>query len=124
MFTEAIAEARDTKTALYAACIDVSKAFDVVWHNSVLRKLCNFGLNPASWSVLQDSYSEMSSVVNWGGVTSKPFVERQRVRQEGIISPSAYKMLLNPLLDLYSGNRIGLQIGNVHLGVQASKISG
>ena len=72
------AEARDTKTTLYAACIDASKAFDVVWHNSMLRKLYNFGLNLACWSVLQDSYSEMSSVVNWGDVG---------VRQGGIISP-------------------------------------
>ena len=39
MFTEAIAEARDTKTTLYAAYIDASKANDVVWHNSTLRKL-------------------------------------------------------------------------------------
>ena len=110
LFTEAIAEARDTKTTLYAACIDASMAYDVVWHNSMLRKLYNFGLNPAYASVLQDSYSEMSSVVNWGGVTSKPFVERQGVRQGGIISTSTYKIFLNPLLDLYSGNRIGLQI--------------
>ena len=39
MFTEALAEARDTKTTLYTVCIDASKAFDVVWHNSMLRKL-------------------------------------------------------------------------------------
>ena len=64
MFTEAIAEARDTKTTLYAAYIDASKAYDVVWHNSTLRKLYNFGLDPACWNSLRDSYAKMSSVVN------------------------------------------------------------
>ena len=29
LFTEVIAEARDTKSPLYVACIDASKAFDV-----------------------------------------------------------------------------------------------
>ena len=36
LFTEATAEARDTKSPLYVACIDPSKAFDVVWHKSLL----------------------------------------------------------------------------------------
>ena len=44
LFTEAIAEARDTKTQLYAACIDASKAFDVVRHKSLLRKFYNLSL--------------------------------------------------------------------------------
>ena len=35
MLTVALAEARDTKTTLYAACIDASLVIDVVWHNSV-----------------------------------------------------------------------------------------
>ena len=77
MFTEALAEARDTKTALYTACIDASKAFDVVWHNSMLRKLFNLGLPSACWNILKDSYAEMSSVVNWEGELFKQFLERQ-----------------------------------------------
>ena len=46
----------------------------------------------------------MSSVVNWEGELSKPFLERQ----VGIISPSAYKMFLNPLLNLYSANSLSI----------------
>ena len=104
MFTEALAEARDTKTTLYTACIDASKAFDVVLHNSMLRKLYNSGLPSACWNILKDSYAEMSSVVNWEGELSKPFLEHQ----VGIITPSAYKMFLNPLLNLYSANSLSI----------------
>ena len=103
----------------YAACIDAFKAFDVVWHNSMLRKLYNLGLDPACWNILRDSCTKMSSVVNWGGCCSKPFVEQQGVRQGGIISPSAYKMFLNPLLNLYSASRLGLRFGSVFLGSPA-----
>ena len=107
------------KTTLYTACIDASKAFDVVWHNSMLRKLYNLGLPSACWNILKDSYAEMSSVVNWEGELSKPFLERQGVRQGGFISPSAYKMFLNPLLNLYSANSLGLVIGSIFLGSPA-----
>ena len=97
----------------------VVEAFDVVWHNYMLRKLYNLGLPPACWNILNDSYAEMSSVVNWDGELSKPFLERQCVRQGGIISPSAYKMFLNPLLNMYSANSLGLQIGSIFLGSPA-----
>ena len=39
MFTEAIAEAKDKRQPLYAAALDTMKAFDTVWHESLLRKL-------------------------------------------------------------------------------------
>ena len=122
MFTEALAEARDTKPTLNTACIDASNAFDVVWHNSMLRKLYNLGLPSACWNILKDSYAEMSSAVNWEEELSKPFLERQGVRQGGIISPSAYKMFLNPLLNLYSANSLGLQIGSIFLGSPACAV--
>ena len=59
----------------------------------------------------------MSSVVNWCGRPSKSFVEEQGVRQGGIISPTCYKIHINPLLDLMQNSRIGLSIGNVYCGV-------
>ena len=84
-----------------------------------IRRCVNSGLDPACWNSLRDSYAKMSSVVNWGGGCSKPFVEQQGVRLGGIISPSAYKMFLNPLLNLYSANRLGLRTGSVFLGSPA-----
>ena len=59
----------------------------------------------------------MSSVVNWCGRPSKSFVEEQGVRQGGIISPTCYKIHINPLLDLMQNSKIGLSIGNVNFGV-------
>ena len=38
LLTESIAEAQDRRIPLYAAFLDASKAFDVVWHNSILKK--------------------------------------------------------------------------------------
>ena len=62
----------------------------------------------------------MSSVVNWCGRPSMSFVEEHRVRQGGIISPTCYKIYINPLLDLMQNSKIGLSIGNVYCGVPNS----
>lgn len=55
----------------------------------------------------------MSSVVNW---YSRSFTEKQGVRQGGIISPTGYKLHINPLLDILQGSGLGLHIGNVYCG--------
>ena len=63
LFTEAIAEARDTKTPLYAACIDASKAFDVVWHKVTSEKVLQSRLD---WEVLEHSARQLPGNV-FGG---------------------------------------------------------
>ena len=47
VLTEAIAEARDQDTPLYVATLDASKAFDVVDHTSLKRRL--YLSNPELW---------------------------------------------------------------------------
>ena len=44
LLTEAIAESVDVGKPLYVAFIDASKAFDVVWHDSMLVELHDAGL--------------------------------------------------------------------------------
>ena len=66
---------------------------------------------------MQDSYQEMSSVINWCGKHSRSFIERQGVRQGGIISPTGYKSHIDPLLNLLQRMRVGLTRGTVYCGV-------
>ena len=115
ILTEAIAEAQDLKHPLYAAFLDASKAFDVVWHNSMLRKLYDAGLQGVDWILMKEWYSNMTSQVKWEGELSRPFVEQQGVRQGGIWSPTAYKAFINPVLKLFEEKAIGYRIGSIHV---------
>ena len=115
ILTEAIAEAQDLKHPLYAAFLDASKAFDVVWHNSMLRKLYDAGLHGVDWILMKDWYTNMTSQVKWEGVLSRPFVEQQGVRQGGIWSPTAYKTFINPILKIFEDKAVGYRIGSVHV---------
>ena len=115
ILTEAIAEAQDIKHPLYAAFLDASKAFDVVWHNSMLRKLYEAGLHGVDWILMKEWYSNMTSQVKWEGELSKPFEEQQGVRQGGIWSPTAYKAFINPMLKIFEEKAMGYKIGSVHV---------
>lgn len=73
-----------------AAFIDASKAFDVVWHESMLRKLFYTGISKETWILTKMLYQDLHSKVKWEGKISSPFYEQQGVRQGGILSPELY----------------------------------
>ncbi|VDH95017.1 Hypothetical predicted protein [Mytilus galloprovincialis] len=52
----------------------------------------------------------------WSGGLSRPFPEKQGVRQGGVWSPTAYKIFINPLLDLLQKNGLGCYIGSIYCG--------
>ena len=117
LLTEAIAESIDGGKPLYTAFIDASKAFAVVWHESMLVKLYDVGLSGRRWNFLNNWYRGLKSSVRWENELSPAFQERQGVRQGGIWSPSANKHFINPLLDCISEHKLGLHIGSVYCGV-------
>jgi hypothetical protein len=115
LLTETIAESLDNNVSLYAAYIDASKAFDVVWHESMLRKLFYTGISKETWILTKMLYQDLHSKVKWEGKISSPFYEQQGVRQGGILSPELYKVFINPLLDFYKNNYLGFRIGSIQV---------
>lgn len=109
LLTEAINEARDQGNLLFAAFIDASKAFDVVWHNSLLCKLYESGITGCSWQLVHQWYQNLESKVKWENQLSCSFREEQGVRQGGILSPLLYKAFINPLLDWFKEKNVGLK---------------
>ena len=95
ILTEAIAESIDVRKPLYHTFIDANKAFDVVWHDSVLIKLYNAGIQGYKWNFLNEWYKGLESFVKWEGELSEPFKERQGVRQ-GDMEPDSIQTLPKP----------------------------
>ena len=116
IFTEMIAEAEDEKYPLYAVFIDASKAFDVVWHASLLRRLHESGITENDWKILDNWYKGLKSRVKWDGNLSRLFNEEQGVRQGGILFPFFYKAFINPLLKSFEDENLGAAIGTIHVG--------
>ena len=73
--------ALDRKEPSYAAYLDAKTAFDVVNHNSLLRKLFNAGVSGKLWTLKQNFHVNATSVVKGDGSVSSSFSILQGVRQ-------------------------------------------
>jgi hypothetical protein len=71
--------------------LDTKTGFDVVYHNSLLRKLYHMGIGGELWNILYSFYEDTLSVVKWMGRASNEFTIEQGVRQGGILSAILYK---------------------------------
>ena len=81
ILTECILESKNNKDELLLTTIDTQKAFDVVDHNSLLRRLYLDGINGDDWLLIRDLYSDCSSRVKWAGLLSDHINIKQGVRQ-------------------------------------------
>ena len=69
----------------------------------------------ADWLLLQNMYSDLTSVVKWEGTLSCPFVIRQGVCQGGVLSTAHYKRYNNPLLIQLENKFTGAKIGHIRI---------
>ena len=111
ILTECILESKNNKQDLLLTTLDTQKAFDVVDHNSLLRRLYLDGIRGYDWLLIRDMFSDCTSRVKWAGLLSDTIDIHQGVRQGGVLSTSHYKRYNNPLLlqleDHYTEVRIG-----------------
>ncbi|VDI37463.1 Hypothetical predicted protein [Mytilus galloprovincialis] len=107
ILTELHTEAKENGNPLIIALTDAKSAFDVVWHDGLLREMNKAGLCGDNWLLFKDWYKGLNSNIKWQGQTSRTFLESQGVRQGGVWSPTAYKIFINSLLTTHETYRIG-----------------
>ena len=110
---EYIRDRRDIGAPAYIAFLDAKAAFDVVSHQSLMRKLFNIGVEGNLWTLVNGLHQDAKSAVKWQGDISKKFQVEQGVRQGGILSTDLYKVYSNSLLDRLSTNKDATRIGPV-----------
>ena len=90
ILSEAITDAKENHKDLYVATLDTQKAFNVVHHPTLLRRLYLDGMDPIHI--------------------------QQGVRQGAVQSPSLYKQFIDPLLSQLQSSGAGLTMGEIYLG--------
>ena len=115
ILSECIAEAKNTRKTLILATLDAQKAFDVVDHNILLRRLYFDGIIGDNWLLLNDMYTDLTSKVKWEASLSNPIIIKQGVRQGGVLSTSHYKRYNNPLLIEVKNRFTGALIGHIKI---------
>ena len=110
---ETIREYKDLWKPLYVAFLDAKSAFDVVSHESLLRKLFHAGVDGVTWSLIHSLHQDAESAVKWNGVCSEAFKITQGVRQGGILSTDLYKLYGSDLLNRLEKPCLGCHIGGI-----------
>ena len=107
LITEAINEAKDRGEGLYLSTLDAEKAFDVVWHASLLRKLFLDGIQGDSWLLIKSLHEQAHTKIKWGTELSNEIEIKQGIRQGAKLSTTLYKRYNNGLLDSPRDNEHG-----------------
>jgi hypothetical protein len=80
---------------LYACFIDYKKAFDSVWHNGLLVKLFNIGVQGRCFSIIRDMYT--NSKIKTKDSSQEIFIKRG-VHQGNTLSPTLFNIFINDIV--------------------------
>ena len=81
IITEAQNEAVDLREDLHLVTLDATKAFDVMWQDSLMRKIYNARVDGSLWLTTANLYRDAETSVKWSSHVSEPFNVQQGVRQ-------------------------------------------
>ena len=103
-------------SVVYCCFLDAASAFDVVWHDGLLYKLYELGVNGKMWRILRNIYSNMNSCISLDGLMSDWFPIKQSVRQGGVLSAWLCIIYVNKLLVELEKRSLGTYIHNTFYG--------
>ena len=115
IISEAYFEAKDNKTDLILQTFDAEKAFDIVWHDSLLRKLFIDGVGGDLWLLVQSLHTDAHTLIKWNGELSNEITLQQGIRQGAKLSTLMYKRFNNNLLDTIQESTEGIKIGTADI---------
>ena len=107
---------KDLRKPIYVDFLEAKSEFDVVSHDSLLRKLFHTGVEGVSWSLIHSLHTEAESVIKCQRALSEVLKVRQGVRQGRILSTNLYKLYDNDLSNILQISGMGCHIGEIYCG--------
>lgn len=100
LLTSKIYKAIDSKTPALCIFVDLSKAFDTVYHGNLLKKLHLYGIRGNAFSLIKSYLSDRQQQVCIDGVVSEMRNVTFGVPQGTVLGPLLFNLYINSLLSL------------------------
>ena len=113
---ETINHMLERSSKVFGCFLDVRKAFDTVWVDSLLYKLFSeFGIRERIWLAIKDLYTGVRAQVLCSCSLSKTFDISQGTGQGRILAPFMFKVYINRLLTTLTQHSCALSINSLRL---------
>ena len=112
LLKQSIASYVNQNTPVYAALLDVSKAYDRVNHAVLFKKLIAHNVQMCFVRLFQFWYSHQSMQVRWGGSLSRLFKVTNGVRQGRVLSPDLFAIYTDDLSQKLNKLKVGIMIND------------
>ena len=108
---ETVFEYTRSNSKVYACFLDISKAFDSVNHEVLMRKLLKLGIPSVYVNMIRNCYSKQYVKVRYKNKYSHEWLVCNGVRQGGVLSGFLFNIYIDDLLSKLSNLSIGCRLG-------------
>ena len=99
--------AREKKTNIYLAHIDLSKAYNRVNRPKLWQTLRDKGIKGKLLDAIISTYSDMTETVRIGKERTDPYYLKNGIRQGSVLSPLLFIIYMTPLIEALKATNTG-----------------
>ena len=102
---------------VFSCLMDMTKAFDLVRHSIMFKKIMSGGLSLIFVRLIIFIYVNQTANVRWNSIFSSSFFMKNGIRQGAVLSAIFYCIYMNNLFEILRASKYGCWIYGEYYGI-------